>query len=193
MTVRPLRQISGDANFNEVFFDDLEVAEDATVGPVDGGWGVSMTTLMFERMMVLAALEELPVGAETFVAPLLDNPALEDPHVRQRLADLAVERIALQYTAYRALTELAQGQIPGPEAGLGKIGVMEAGPQGLRARRRRTRPGRARGRVGRDGGRDARACARPAARRRSCATRSASACSACRPSRASTRTDRSAS
>ena len=130
VAVRPLRQISGDANFNEVFFDDVALDEDALVGPVDGGWGVSMTTLMFERMMVLSALEELPVGAQTFVAPLLGNPALDDPHVRQRLAELAVERIALQYTAYRALTKLAQGQIPGPEAGLGKIGVMEAGRKG---------------------------------------------------------------
>ncbi len=130
VTVRPLRQISGGSNFNEVFFDDVHLDEDATVGPVDGGWGVSMTTLMFERMMVLAALEELPVGAESFVAPLVDTPAIDDPHVRQRLAELAVERIALQYTAYRALTALSQGQIPGPEAGLGKIGVMEAGRKG---------------------------------------------------------------
>src|SRR5207248_10895349 len=48
-TVRGLRQISGEAEFNEVFFDDVRLEPDATVGPVNGGWGVAMTTLMFER------------------------------------------------------------------------------------------------------------------------------------------------
>src|SRR5262245_54690277 len=50
VTIRPLRQISGEAHFKEVFFDDVALDEDAPVGAVDGGWGVAMTTLMFERV-----------------------------------------------------------------------------------------------------------------------------------------------
>jgi alkylation response protein AidB-like acyl-CoA dehydrogenase len=130
VTVRPLRQISGHSGFNEVFFDDVRLAEDATVGPVDGGWGVAMTTLMFERMAILAALDELPWGIESFVEPLLESPRLADSDVRRRIAELAVDAISLQYTTYRALSALGQGKIPGPEAGLGKISVIEMGRRG---------------------------------------------------------------
>src|SRR3954451_5638294 len=127
VTVRPLRQISGEENFNEVFMDELRLEEDAAVGPVDGGWGVALTTLMFERMAILAALDQLAFDPARLVKPLLDRPELSDPRVRQRLAEVSVEWIALRYTAYRALTALERGQIPGPEAGLGKIGLVEAG------------------------------------------------------------------
>jgi alkylation response protein AidB-like acyl-CoA dehydrogenase len=130
VTVRPLRQISGQAAFNEVFFDELELDPDATLGPVDGGWGVAMTTLMFERLAILAALEELPWGIDEFVRPLLDSPALRDSYVRRNLADVAVSTIALRYTTYRALSALGHGRIPGPEAGLGKIDVVETGRRG---------------------------------------------------------------
>ena len=130
VTVRPLRLMDGGEAFNEVFFDDLRLEEDATVGPVDGGWGVAMTTLMFERMAILAALDELPWGIENFVEPLIGNPALEDADVRRRIADVAVDAISLQYTTYRALSALEQGKIPGPEAGLGKITVIETGRKG---------------------------------------------------------------
>jgi alkylation response protein AidB-like acyl-CoA dehydrogenase len=127
VTVRPLRQISGEANFNEVFFDDVELTEEASVGPVDGGWGVAVTTLMFERMMVLESLDQFSFEPERLVEPILDHPALADTDFRRRLAGVAVEWIALRYTAYRALTALERGNIPGPEAGLGKIGLVEAG------------------------------------------------------------------
>jgi alkylation response protein AidB-like acyl-CoA dehydrogenase len=130
VTVRPLRQISGESAFNEVFFDGLEIAEDATVGPVDGGWGVAMTTLMFERMALLAALDEMPWSVENFVEPLLESGALDDPRMRQRLAEVTVDLLALRWSAYRALSALGNGRIPGPEAGLGKIGVIEAGRLG---------------------------------------------------------------
>src|SRR3954447_6762299 len=127
VTVRPLRQISGEENFNEVFMDELRLEEDAAVGPVDGGWGVALTTLMFERMAILAALDQLAFDPARLVKPLLNRPELSDARVRQRLAEVSVEWIALRYTAYRALTALERGQIPGPEAGLGKIGLVEAG------------------------------------------------------------------
>jgi alkylation response protein AidB-like acyl-CoA dehydrogenase len=127
VTVRPLRLMSGSAPFNEIFFDDLEVGPEAVIGPVDGGWGVSITTLMFERLMALSAFEQMAPSPEALLEPLLGSPALSDGNVRRRIAELTVERLALRYTAYRALSDLEGGRMPGPESGLGKIGVVEAG------------------------------------------------------------------
>ena len=59
VTVRGLRQISGEAEFNEVFFDVVRIDADAVVGPVDGGWGVGLTTLMFERLTIGLGSEEI--------------------------------------------------------------------------------------------------------------------------------------
>lgn len=129
VTVRPLRQISGAAHFNEVFLDEVELPADAVLGPVDGGWGVAMTTLMFERLALLAAFEELGWSAEDFVEPIADLPAMGDAHVRQRIAGLTTELLSLRYSAYRTLTALSRGDVPGPEAGLGKIAIINAGVQ----------------------------------------------------------------
>ena len=130
VTVRPLRQISGGSHFNEVFLDDVEIPADAVIGPVDGGWGVAMTTLMFERLALLAAFEQLGWSAEDFVAPIADHPALAEADVRQRIAEVATELLSLRYSAYRTLTALARGDVPGPEAGLGKLSVITAGIKG---------------------------------------------------------------
>lgn len=129
VTVRPLRQISGAAHFNEVFLDEVELPADAVLGPVDGGWGVAMTTLMFERLALLAAFEELGWSAEDFVEPIAELPAMGDSHVRQRIAELTTELLSLRYSAYRTLTALSRGDVPGPEAGLGKIAIINAGVQ----------------------------------------------------------------
>lgn len=125
--VKPLRLMSGSAPFNEIFFDDVELGADAAVGPVGGGWGVSITTLMYERLMALAAFEFMAPPPEELLRPLLSSPALSDGHVRRQIAELTVERLALRYTTYRALSDLEDGRMPGLEAGLGKIGVVESG------------------------------------------------------------------
>ena len=127
VTVRPLRLMSGSAPFNEIFFDDVELDADAAIGPVGGGWGVSITTLMYERLMALAAFEFMAPPPEELLRPLLSSPALSDGHVRRQIAELTVERLALRYSAYRALSDLEDGRMPGAEAGLGKIGVVESG------------------------------------------------------------------
>ena len=127
VTIRPLRLMSGSAPFNEIFFDDLAIGPDAVVGPVDGGWGVSITTLMYERLMALAAFEHMAPAPEELLKPLLGTDALNDGHVRRQIASLTVDRLALRYTAFRALSDLEGGRMPGPESGLGKIGVVEAG------------------------------------------------------------------
>jgi alkylation response protein AidB-like acyl-CoA dehydrogenase len=127
VTVRPLRLMSGSAPFNEIFFDDVALPADAAVGPVDSGWSVSITTLMYERLMALTAFELLAPPPERMLAPLVGHPALAEGQVRRRIAELTVDRLALRYSGYRALSDLQDGRMPSPEAGLGKIGVMEAG------------------------------------------------------------------
>jgi alkylation response protein AidB-like acyl-CoA dehydrogenase len=127
VTIRPLRQISGDAHFNEVFFDDVRLDPDATVGPVDGGWGVGMTTLMFERVTIGLGGEGFGWRADRFATALLADPAARrDPEVRHRFGELSTEFLALRFTGYRMLTTLARGGIPGPEGGLAKVTTIRA-------------------------------------------------------------------
>jgi alkylation response protein AidB-like acyl-CoA dehydrogenase len=130
VTVRPLRGISGDAAFNEVFFDDVVVGEDAVVGAVDGGWKVALTTLMYERATLMSSFADLGLGAERFAAAVADHPGLADADTRRRLAEVTCGLLALRYSSYRAMTALSRGGVPGPEAALGKLGVIEAARQG---------------------------------------------------------------
>jgi alkylation response protein AidB-like acyl-CoA dehydrogenase len=128
VTVRGLRQITGDAEFNEVFFDDVQLDPDATVGPVDGGWGTALTTLMFERVTIGAGAEGMGYRADRVAGALAgDAAAAADPEVRARLGEIATELLAVKFTGYRILTAIQRGQIPGPEAGLSKVTLVSAG------------------------------------------------------------------
>jgi alkylation response protein AidB-like acyl-CoA dehydrogenase len=127
VTVRGLRQISGEAEFNEVFFDDVRLAPDASCGPVDGGWGVALTTLMFERVTIGLGSEGLGYREDRFAAALASDPAARrDPEVRSRLGEIGTELLAIRFMSYRMLTALQRGQIPGPEAGLAKVTTVNA-------------------------------------------------------------------
>jgi len=127
VTVRGLRQISGEAEFNEVFFDDVALDPDAAVGPVGGGWGTAMTTLMFERVTIGLGAEGMGFSSERFARAVAADPvARRDPGVRRELGELTSELLAVRFTGYRTLTALAQGQIPGPEAGLAKVTIVNA-------------------------------------------------------------------
>jgi alkylation response protein AidB-like acyl-CoA dehydrogenase len=127
VTVRPLRQISGDAHFNEVFLDDVRLDDDAAVGPVDGGWGVGLTTLMFERVTIGLGGEGFGWRADRFARALLtDEDAPSDPEVRHRFGELAAEFLALRFTGYRMLSTLQRGGIPGAEGGLAKVTTIKA-------------------------------------------------------------------
>jgi alkylation response protein AidB-like acyl-CoA dehydrogenase len=126
VTIRGLRQISGEAEFNEVFFDDVGLDEDAVVGGVGNGWATALTVLMFERLTI-------GFGSQTFGNPsrlseLLgsDDASRLNPEVRHRLGGLLTEFMAVQFNGYRALTALSRGQIPGPEAGLAKVTMVNA-------------------------------------------------------------------
>jgi alkylation response protein AidB-like acyl-CoA dehydrogenase len=127
VTVRGLRQISGEAEFNEVFFDDVRLAPDATVGGVDDGWRTALTTLMFERLTIGLGTEGLGYKEGRFAKALAaDGVARRDPDVRRRLGEIGAELIAVKFGGYRALTALQRGQIPGPEAGLAKVTLVNA-------------------------------------------------------------------
>jgi alkylation response protein AidB-like acyl-CoA dehydrogenase len=125
--VRPLRQISGDAHFNEVFFDDVALEESAPVGPVGGGWRVGLTTLMYERVAIGLGSEGFGWRADRFAAALAgDEGARRDPETRRRLGEVAADLLSLRFTGYRQLSLLQRGQVPGPEGALGKITMIKA-------------------------------------------------------------------
>ena len=127
VTVRPLRQISGEAHFNEVFLDDVRLEPGSEVGPVDGGWGVGLTTLMFERVTIGLGGEGFGWRADRFAHALLDDEACtRDPETRHRFGEIATEFLALRFTGYRMLTSLQRGQIPGAEGALAKVTTIKA-------------------------------------------------------------------
>jgi alkylation response protein AidB-like acyl-CoA dehydrogenase len=126
VTVRGLRQISGEAEFNEVFFDDLRLDADAVVGGVGNGWGTALTVLMYERLTIGFGSEGF--GSPTRLAETLaaDPGARADADMRRRLGEVITDLLAVRFNGYRALTVLARGQIPGPEAGLAKVTMVNA-------------------------------------------------------------------
>jgi alkylation response protein AidB-like acyl-CoA dehydrogenase len=127
VTVRGLRQISGEAEFNEVFFDDVRLAPEAVLGAVDDGWRTALTTLMFERLTIGLGSDRLGYREGRFARALAgDAVARAHPEVRRRLGEIASDLIAVKFGGYRALTALQRGQIPGPEAGLAKVTLVNA-------------------------------------------------------------------
>jgi alkylation response protein AidB-like acyl-CoA dehydrogenase len=125
VTVRGLRQISGEAEFNEVFFDDVALDADAVVGGVGNGWGTALTTLMFERVTIGLGAEGLGFNSSRFAQAIAaDEHARRDPEVRKQLGEIVADLLAVRFTGYRTLTALQRGQVPGPEAGLAKVTIV---------------------------------------------------------------------
>jgi alkylation response protein AidB-like acyl-CoA dehydrogenase len=126
-TIRGLRQISGEAEFNEVFFDDVRVPAENVVGGVDNGWGTALTVLMYERVTIGLGSEGMGYNPHRFAAALASDPvAVKDKSVRKALGEIGTELLALRFASYRTLSALSQGQIPGPEAGLAKVTTVNA-------------------------------------------------------------------
>jgi alkylation response protein AidB-like acyl-CoA dehydrogenase len=126
VTVRGLRQISGEAEFNEVFFDDVRLPGDTVVGGVGNGWGTALTVLMFERLTIGFGSENFGSPARLTATIADDKLARRDSEVRHRLGEILSELLAVRFNGYRALTMLQRGQIPGPEAGLAKVTMVNA-------------------------------------------------------------------
>jgi len=130
-TVRPLRQLSGDAEFNELFFENVEVPVENVVGRDGGGWEVAITTLMFERgPRALSRQLILRQGLAELLALARDTTRhgarrAEDPVLRQRLAQAYIDCEALRLANLRVLTRLLRGEPPGPEGSASKLCFSE--------------------------------------------------------------------
>jgi alkylation response protein AidB-like acyl-CoA dehydrogenase len=119
--VRPLVQITGEAEFNELFLQEARIPAANVVGGVGNGWRVAITTLMHERAGLAFALQvSLQVALGELVQELRDRGRAEDPVIRQRLAQLFVDAQVLRLLAFRGLTSVQQHGEPGPEGSLGK-------------------------------------------------------------------------
>ena len=123
--VRPLYQITGEAEFNEVFFTDARVPHSRMLGKEGQGWRVAITTLMNERSSIGGSL-----GGGAGIKDLIklaqnvdigDKPAIEDGGVRRKIANFAVRTNGLKFTGQRGLSAVSQGATPGPEASIGKL------------------------------------------------------------------------
>jgi alkylation response protein AidB-like acyl-CoA dehydrogenase len=131
VTVKPLRQLTGDAEFNEVFFDNVRVPESQILGGLNNGWAVGLTTLMYERLALGFGLQvRLRIALESLIemgrrVEKTGRAVTRDPLLRQKLAQLWIDTEALKYTGARAITRLLRGELPGPEASAGKMGWVE--------------------------------------------------------------------
>jgi alkylation response protein AidB-like acyl-CoA dehydrogenase len=121
--VRPIHQMSGGSDFNEVYLTDARVSDSQRLGDVGAGWKVSVVTLMNERVeggkdrgptteQILALARSIPRGTAS---------VLEDSAFRQKLAMWYVQAEGLRFTRLRTLTALSRGQTPGPESSIGKL------------------------------------------------------------------------
>jgi alkylation response protein AidB-like acyl-CoA dehydrogenase len=125
--VRPLRQITGEAEFNELFIEGARIPHDNIVGGEGNGWAVAITTLMHERATLAFGLQ---VGVQIALRELIESArrtrasdghvASEDGVTRQRLAQLLIESEVLRLNAYRGLSSTMRTGVPGPEGSLGK-------------------------------------------------------------------------
>jgi alkylation response protein AidB-like acyl-CoA dehydrogenase len=124
--VRPLRQITGEAEFNEIFFTGVEVPRENVVGEIGDGWAVAMTTLLHERGTLGFALTGvLDVAVRKLIA-LARERGVDDPRLLDRVAEEWIELQALKFTNYRALTQLMKTGIPGPEGSVSKLHWSES-------------------------------------------------------------------
>ena len=123
--VRPLRQITGEAEFNEIFFESVEVPVANVLGEIGGGWQVAMTTLLHERGTLGFALQaQLEISVRRLIELARDRGAT--PVQRDAIAREWIELQALRYTNYRSLAQLERTGIPGPEGSIAKLVWSEA-------------------------------------------------------------------
>src|SRR5688500_16246723 len=119
--VRPLRQITGEAEFNEIFMEDAYVPDDNVVGEVGNGWMVGITTLMHERAgLGAASAVALRRDLDELIGLVRERGLAEDPLVRDRIARLQISAEALRLGGLRTLTQTMRTGIPGPEGSLAK-------------------------------------------------------------------------
>jgi alkylation response protein AidB-like acyl-CoA dehydrogenase len=122
--IRPIKQANGQSGFNEVYFTDVRIPGAQRLGAVGGGWQVSLTTLMNERLSIGSGMSngfpellDFCCRVETADGTL----AVDDKAVRSKLATWACRQSGLKYTGFRAISALSRGETPGPENSIGKL------------------------------------------------------------------------
>jgi alkylation response protein AidB-like acyl-CoA dehydrogenase len=124
--VRPLRQITGEAEFNEIFLNEVQVPRENLLGEIGGGWQVAMTTLLHERGTLGFALSGVLESQVKKLTDLAKSNNGHDAVIRDRIAHEWIVQQALKMTNYRSLTSLMQTGIPGPEGSAVKLAWSEA-------------------------------------------------------------------
>lgn len=121
--VRPIRQITGGANFNEVYFTDVKIPDSQRLGEVGDGWKVALTTLMNERLAVgdASGVDFQEIFELTKESDFNGENAISNGGVREKLADWYCEYAGLKYTKMRNISALSRGDTPGPDASITKI------------------------------------------------------------------------
>lgn len=127
IAVRPLKQMTGDSEFNEVSFQNVRVPVENVVGKVNGGWEIAIATLMFERGTLGASLQ---ITFKRQIERLIElsrtierdgRPASEDPIIRQKLAQIYSEIEVFRLNQMRTITRMSKSGVPGPEGSIQKI------------------------------------------------------------------------
>ena len=127
ITVRPLAHMLGEAEFNEVFLDDVFIPDDLVVGEIDGGWTVAMATLSYERVAIATGRVNTRRAIDDIIAEVAartgedGRPLGEDPAIRQRVADLYGRSLIHYLIGQRVTTVAADGGPPGPVTSIGKL------------------------------------------------------------------------
>tara|TARA_B100000902_G_scaffold143149_1_gene140637 strand:- start:13576 stop:14793 length:1218 start_codon:yes stop_codon:yes gene_type:complete len=118
--VRPLRQITGEAEFNEVYFTDTKIPKENILGGLGEGWRVSLATLMNERVAIGGNVRERGSGAPGHLVQLWNDKKLEDPVQKDKLIELWIQQEAVRLTNIRA-SEMREKGTPGPEGSTSKL------------------------------------------------------------------------
>ena len=124
--IRPLRQITGGASFNEVFFNDVRIPDSHRLGDVNGGWTVALTTLMNERAAIgggMAGTSAGNMGTQRLIELVRHQGKSNDPLVRQQVADIVINGRVASYTTLRSMAKIAAGGLPGPEMSIAKLSL----------------------------------------------------------------------
>jgi alkylation response protein AidB-like acyl-CoA dehydrogenase len=127
ITARPLRQMTGDAEFNEVFLDEVRVPAEAVVGELNGGWTAALVMLMNERVQIGRDPLSMspPVNFAVLRELIVDRGLSEDTTARARLSEVFVLERGLQLLGHKVAATLKPGQDPGPFASLSKMGAAQ--------------------------------------------------------------------
>ena len=122
--IRPLKQMTGGASFNEIFFNEVRVRDDHRLGDVNNGWNVALTTLMNERASI-GSSNSGDSNLLTRVTAMVKHYGLDsDPLIRIQLADLIMNYRVAAMNSGRAAAKIKRGQLPGPEMSITKMALV---------------------------------------------------------------------